>query len=88
LPFEGQAAVAGPYDAAGGAPCLTFTTSGTASGPKLVLHNQQTIAGHAADVAGRIGLDAEDAVLLAPCHSAEPSVTPQQWRRSRAARIL
>jgi fatty-acyl-CoA synthase len=87
LPLEGRAAAAGPDDAAGGAPCLTFTTSGTASGPKLVPHNQQTIAGHAADVAGRIGLDAEDAVLLAPCHSAEPSVTPQ-WRRSRAARIL
>ena len=45
-------------------PCLTFTTSGTTSGPKLVLHDQQTIAGHAADVARHIGLDAADAALL------------------------
>jgi fatty-acyl-CoA synthase len=33
------------------APCLTFTTSGTTSGPKLVLHRQRSIAGHACDVA-------------------------------------
>jgi fatty-acyl-CoA synthase len=64
LPLEGRAADAGADEATGSAPCLTFTTSGTTSGPKLVLHDQQTIAGHAADVAGRIGLDAEDAVLL------------------------
>jgi fatty-acyl-CoA synthase len=64
LPVEGRAADAGPDEATGDAPCLTFTTSGTTSGPKMVLHDQQTIAGHAADVAGRIGLDAEDAVLL------------------------
>jgi fatty-acyl-CoA synthase len=37
---------------------------GTTSGPKLVLHDQQTIAGRAFDVARRIGLDAADAVLL------------------------
>jgi fatty-acyl-CoA synthase len=64
LPLEGDAAHAGPDQATGGAPCLTFTTSGTTSGPKLVLHDQQTIAGHATDVARRIGLDAEDAALL------------------------
>ena len=64
LPLEGDPTDAGPDEAIGAAPCLTFTTSGTTSGPKLVLHDQQTIAGHAADVARRIGLDAEDAVLL------------------------
>jgi fatty-acyl-CoA synthase len=64
LPLEGNAADAERDEATAGAPCLTFTTSGTTSGPKLVLHDQQTIAGHAADVARRIGLDAEDAVLL------------------------
>lgn len=64
LPLEGDAADAGRDEATGGAPCLTFTTSGTTSGPKLVLHDQQTIAGHAADVARRIGLDADDAALL------------------------
>jgi fatty-acyl-CoA synthase len=65
LPLESDAADAGPDAAAPQAPCLTFTTSGTTSGPKLVLHDQQTIAGHAADVARRIGLDARDAGLLA-----------------------
>jgi len=64
LPLEGDAADAGPDQATGDAPCLTFTTSGTTSGPKLVLHDQQTIAGHAADVARRLALDAEDATLL------------------------
>ena len=64
LGLEADAADAGPDQATGDAPCLTFTTSGTTSGPKLVLHDQQTIAGHAADVARRIALDADDATLL------------------------
>ena len=64
LPLDGDAALAGPDEATPEAPCLTFTTSGTTSGPKLVLHDQQTIAGHAVDVARRVGLDAPDAVLL------------------------
>jgi len=64
LPLEAAARDAGPDAASAQAPCLTFTTSGTTSGPKLVLHDQETIAGHAADVARHIGLDAADAVLL------------------------
>jgi fatty-acyl-CoA synthase len=64
LPLGGDAADAGADQASGDTPCLTFTTSGTTSGPKLVLHDQQTIAGHAADVARRLGLDASDAALL------------------------
>ena len=64
LSLDGAAADAGPDEATGELPCLTFTTSGTTGGPKLVLHDQQTIAGHAADVARHIGLDAPDAVLL------------------------
>ena len=64
LPLEGPAGDAGPDEGRGESHCLTFTTSGTTSGPKLVLHDQQTIAGHAADVARYIGLDAPDAVLL------------------------
>jgi len=64
LPLDGDAADAGPDESTGVMPCLTFTTSGTTSGPKLVLHDQQAIAGHALDVARRIGLDAADAVLL------------------------
>jgi fatty-acyl-CoA synthase len=64
LPLEDPAAEAGPDAAKPEAPCLTFTTSGTTSGPKLVLHDQQAIAGHAVDVARRIGLDAAGAALL------------------------
>jgi fatty-acyl-CoA synthase len=64
LSLEGPAAGAGPDEATGETPCLTFTTSGTSGGPKLVLHDQQAIAGHATDVARRIGLDATDAALL------------------------
>lgn len=64
LPLEGAAVDAGPDAATAEAPCLTFTTSGTTSGPKLVLHEQQAIAGHAMDVARRIGLDQAGATLL------------------------
>jgi fatty-acyl-CoA synthase len=64
LPLECPAGEAGRDAATAETPCLTFTTSGTTSGPKLVLHDQQAIAGHAVDVARRIGLDAPDAVLL------------------------
>lgn len=64
LPLEGPAVEAGPDAATAEAPCLTFTTSGTTSGPKLVLHDQQAIAGHAVDVARHIGLDAAGATLL------------------------
>lgn len=65
LPLDGLAADAGADQARSDMPCLAFTTSGTTSGPKLVLHDQQTIAGHAADVARHTGLTAPDAALLA-----------------------
>lgn len=55
-PLAGDASEAGPDDARPESPCLTFTTSGTTSGPKLVLHDQRTIAGHADDVSRKIGL--------------------------------
>jgi len=64
LALYGEVADAGPDQAHPDAPCLTFTTSGTTSGPKLVLHDQRAIAGHALDVARHIGLDAPDAVLF------------------------
>jgi fatty-acyl-CoA synthase len=47
------------------AECLTFTTSGTTAGPKLVLHRQRSIAHHAGDVAARIGLAPGAAFLAA-----------------------
>ena len=65
LPLEGAGADAGRDEGKGKTSCLTFTTSGTTSGPKLVLHDQQAIAGHAVDVARHIGMDAAESVLLA-----------------------
>lgn len=52
-------------NAAPEAECLTFTTSGTTAGPKLVLHRQRSIAGHGHDVMRRIGTDAPGAAMLA-----------------------
>ncbi len=47
-----------------GAPCLTFTTSGTTSGPKLVLHRQRSIAGHGCDIAAALGTAQTGASVL------------------------
>jgi len=44
--------------------CNIFTTSGTTSRPKLVLHRQYAIAVHAAEVARHFGLTVPDAVTL------------------------
>jgi len=44
--------------------CIIFTTSGTTRAPKLVLHNQGAITGHAAAVARHFGYAAPDAVML------------------------
>jgi fatty-acyl-CoA synthase len=48
-----------------GSDALTFTTSGTTAGPKLVLHRQLSLAAHAQDVAARIGTAAPGAAALA-----------------------
>ena len=44
--------------------CLTFTTSGTTSRPKFVLHTQHSLARHAAEVAAAFGWDAPGTVVL------------------------
>ncbi|MBO9354389.1 AMP-binding protein [Bordetella petrii] len=44
---------------------ILYSTSGTTKGPKLVMHPQRTIAGHAMALAGFYRLDAPDARLLA-----------------------
>ncbi|GGF48001.1 acyl-CoA synthetase [Aliidongia dinghuensis] len=54
-----------PDAAAPDLPCLTFTTSGTTSGSKLVLHSQRAIAGHAADVMRAFETDRPTSALLA-----------------------
>ncbi|MBL8701370.1 MAG: AMP-binding protein [Alphaproteobacteria bacterium] len=43
---------------------VVFTTSGTTSRPKLVLHGQCGVVRHARDVAAAFGLDAGDTVVL------------------------
>ena len=47
-----------------GSPCKVFTTSGTTSGPKFVLHAQATLARHGRDSGAGMGLAADDAVLF------------------------
>lgn len=47
------------------APCNIFTTSGTTSAPKFVLHRQGAIAGHAQQVARTFGFTAPDTLSLA-----------------------
>lgn len=46
------------------APCNIFTTSGTTSAPKFVLHRQGAIAGHAQQVARVFGFAAPETVTL------------------------
>jgi fatty-acyl-CoA synthase len=65
LPLDALHAAEAPDAATPEAECLTFTTSGTTAGPKLVLHRQASIARHAHDVAARIGTDAPGAAFLA-----------------------
>jgi fatty-acyl-CoA synthase len=47
------------------APCNIFTTSGTTSAPKFVLHRQGAIAGHAQQVARAFGFTAPQTLSLA-----------------------
>ena len=52
--------------AAADAGCVIFTTSGTTSAPKFVLHDQHSVTGHARNVARGFGLDRDSVMLLAP----------------------
>lgn len=54
-----------PDVAAPDAPSILFTTSGTTSGPKLVVHPQRTISLHAQRVAQAYGFADDDTRLLA-----------------------
>lgn len=46
------------------APFVVFTTSGTTSKPKMVLHHQRSIAEHAAEVAVAFGYDPDTVVMV------------------------
>lgn len=80
-----------------------FTTSGTTSLPKFVLHRQAAIARHARAVAPAFGYDAADAVLfqalpyagvfgfcqaMAALAAGRPSVAPPSFEAEDAARDL
>jgi fatty-acyl-CoA synthase len=54
----------GVSHAAPNAPCNIFTTSGTTSAPKFVLHRQGAIATHAQEVARAFGFDAPETLTL------------------------
>ncbi|MCX7365604.1 MAG: AMP-binding protein, partial [Alphaproteobacteria bacterium] len=54
----------GENHARANAPCNIFTTSGTTSAPKFVLHRQGAIASHAQQVARAFGFDAPDTLSL------------------------
>src|SRR3569833_164858 len=54
----------GVSHAAPNAPCNIFTTSGTTSSPKFVLHRQGAIATHAQEVARAFGFDAPETLTL------------------------
>src|SRR6188472_1060956 len=54
----------GPNHAAANAPCNIFTTSGTTSTPKFVLHRQGAIATHAQETARALGFDAPETLTL------------------------
>lgn len=46
-------------------PFVVFTTSGTTSEPKMVLHHQRSVAHHAPEAAAQIGYEPDDRVLIA-----------------------
>ena len=54
-----------PTTRSASAPCNIFTTSGTTSAPKFVLHRQGAIAGHAQQVARTFGFTAPETLSLA-----------------------
>ncbi|MDF2234588.1 AMP-binding protein [Albimonas sp. CAU 1670] len=84
-------------------PCKVFTTSGTTSGPKFVLHAQATLARHGRDAGAGMGLEAPDAVLLqaipfcgvfgmaqilAAAAWARPSVLPPAFDAAQAVALM
>ena len=63
-PAAVAAATRPPTTPRANAPCNIFTTSGTTSAPKFVLHRQGAIARHAQEVARAFGFDAPETLTL------------------------
>ncbi len=85
------------------APCNIFTTSGTTSAPKFVLHRQGAIAGHAQQVARVFGFTAPDTLslsilplcgvfgfnqALATLAAGRPSVLVESYEIDEIARLI
>ena len=85
------------------APCNIFTTSGTTSAPKFVLHRQGAIASHAQQVARAFGFDAPDTLslsilplcgvfgfnqTLATLAAGKPSVLVESYEIEEIARLI
>src|SRR5580704_5408514 len=70
------------------APCNIFTTSGTTSAPKFVLHRQGAIAGHAQQVARVFGFTAPDTQTLATLAAGRPSVLVESYEIDEIARLI
>ena len=66
MELSGGPALEDPAAASPDAGCAVFTTSGTTSAPKFVLHDQQTVVRHAFDVARGFDLGPGSVLLLAP----------------------
>lgn len=89
-------------DAEPDAGCAMFTTSGTTKAPKFVLHDQQTIVRHAADVVRGFGLGPSAVMYLAPplcgvygfcaamaaLHAGRPLVMAPAWDPDAAVRDI
>ncbi|MDP3162834.1 MAG: AMP-binding protein [Reyranella sp.] len=93
----------GANNARPNAPCNIFTTSGTTSAPKFVLHRQGAIASHAQQVARVFGFTARDALslsvlplcgvfgfnqTLATLAAGKPSVLVESYEIDEIARLI
>ena len=85
------------------APCNIFTTSGTTSTPKFVLHRQGAIAGHAQQVARTFGFTSPETLslailpmcgvfgfnqILATLAAGKPSVLVESYEIEEIARLI
>ncbi|MES2718060.1 MAG: AMP-binding protein [Pseudomonadota bacterium] len=99
----GQRVVAAAATVSPDAPAILFTTSGTTSGPKLVVHSQRTVSLHVQRIAQAMGFAADGVRLLAALPFAgtfgyvsmlaalaagKPSVVMHSFDAARAAQLL
>jgi fatty-acyl-CoA synthase len=105
IPY-GDLAAHDPMDEVLGGPdsgCAIFTTSGTTSLPKFVLHNQEQVVRHAGDVVNTLDLEAPDTMvlqslpfcgvfgyvyLLATIRAGAPTVLPLIFEATECAELM